>query len=383
MLKITGSLAAAAALAVLLAGCGTNGASVIPGTSQANLGSDKLEFAVGTYFNANGGTTGLNFVTSFRQANGLSAVEADNVSVTGPFTVPVAFAGAYSGSPNVDAGTHTVSSSPQVPPNATAVNSTLGTFTGAFSYGFAPLNSDQQGLTAYYPGNPNQALGNGFVGSQLDANVGWWELPIGAPAGQQDAFLLGPPAVPFFNNGTFPVNFSGYSPGFTLFQIPPVAGTYTETVNVVAANAPSTSFTASGTLANVTPLGAPSVSAVAENGGGFTGTVTVPAGATETIVFIWDTTSNMYFSVGPIAGTGAHAFTLPATLGKCSGGGCQSGSNATPSLAAGDQYVIAPVSFDYPAFEAGPPANTSPTPTLTGAAGQTDLSIGIYQGGTY
>lgn len=377
--------AALALGAAMLASCGgvTNGSGQIPGTSQ-NLGSLKLQLAVGTAFNANDGTTGLNVVSSFRQSNGNSAVLANNPSITGPFTVPAGFPGAY-GPGNVDAGTHTISSSPQVAQNVTPVNSTLGTFTGAFSYGLAPLNSDQITQQAYYPGNPNGSNGNGFTSSAMDpnGNLPYWLLPINAAATAQNVFLIGPPAVPFFNDGTFPVNFAGYSPGFTAFAVPPGSGSYTMNVNVVAANAPNTSFSASASLSNTAPLPAPVISGVAENGGGLTGTVTIGPRVTETLVFVGDTTSGLFFTAGPIAGTGTQSFTIPPMLGKCAGKGCQSGSGATPSLATGDTYVVSAVSFDYPAFEAGPPNNTSQTPTLTGSAGQADLAIGTYVSGTY
>lgn len=379
-------IVAFATIGVLVAGCATNGSSVIPGTTQANLATNKLQLAVGTAFNANDGSTGLNIVTTFRQPNGNSAVAADNVSITGPFTVPSTFPPAYGTGASADAGTHAITSSPQVPRNVTPINSTLGTFTGAFSYGLAPLNSDQQNVLAYYPGNPNTTPGNGFNTSNLDPNgtSPWWPLPIGAKnPGAQSFFLLGPPAVPFFNNGTYPVNFAGYSPGFTVFAVPPVAGAYSETVNVVAANAPTQTFTASTALANTAPLGAPTVSALTKNGGGFTGSVTAAAGTSETLVFIADANTNHFYTVGPFAGSGTFTFTLPATLGSCNGAGCQNGASATPSIAYGDTYVVSPVSFDYPAFEAAPPANTQQTPTIAGASGQADLAIGLYQSGTY
>ena len=383
---------AVVAAAFTLAACGgggvTNGTGTIPGTTQTSLGSLKLELAVGTAFNANGSTTGLNVVSSFRQANGSSGVLADNPSISGPFTVPATMPGAYAASGNVDDGTNTISSSPQVAQNVTPVNSTLGTFTGAFSYGLAPLNSDQITQQAYYPGNPNGTPGNGFIGSQMDSNgsLPFWALPIGAPAASKAVFLVGPPAVPFFRDGTFPVNFAGYSPGFTAFAVTPGAGTnYTMKVNVVAANAPSQSFSATASLSNLTVLPAPAVSVSSKNGGGFAGTVTVGADPriVETQVFVVDTTAATFYTI-EVKGTGAQSFTLPPMLGPCSGSGCQNAAaTQTPSIATGDSYYIAAVSFDYPALEAGPPANTSQTPTLTGGAGQTDLAIGTYVTGTY
>ena len=381
---------AAASVAALLAGCGGGGSNggAVPSTSQTNIGGSKLQIAVGTAFNAADGATGLNVVSTFRGTNGLSATLANTPTITGPagFTVPAGFAGAYTGT-NVDIGTASISGSPQVNVNTTAKNTTLGTFTGAFSYGLAPLNSDQQGVEGYFPGNPNATPVNGFAASNYNylagagATAPFWAQPFGATT--QGTYLVGPPAVPFFNDGTFPGGFAGYSPGFTAFQLTPVAGTYSMNVVVSSSNVASQSFSAtSNALANLTPLPAPVVSGLTENGGGFTGTVTVGAGVQETLVFVDDTTANLFYTV-EVSGTGAQAFTLPALLGPCSGKGCQSTSSATASLTVGDSYTVTAISFDYPALEDGPPGNTAQAPTLTGGSGQADLSIGVPVSGTY
>jgi len=39
-----------------------------------------------------------------------------------------------------------------------------------------------------------------------------------------------------------------------------------------------------------------------------------------------------------------------------------------------DALVATVVGFDYPAFEAAPPANVSPKPVIVGANGQADLT---------
>ncbi|MDE2481047.1 MAG: hypothetical protein KGN02_02510 [bacterium] len=381
---------AAASVAALLAGCGGGGSNggAVPSTSQTNIGGSKLQIAVGTAFNAADGATGLNVVATFRGTNGLSATLANTPTITGPagFTVPAGFGGAY-GPGSVDEGTSHISASPQVNVNTAAANTTLGAFTGVFSYGLAPLNSDQQGAEGYFPGNPNATPVNGFASSAYNylANVGltapFWAQPFGAAT--QGTYLLGPPAVPFFNDGTFPGGFAGYSPGFTAFQLTPVAGTYSMNAVVSSTNAPSQTFSAtSNALANLTPLPAPVVSGVTENGGGLTGTVTVGAGVQETLVFINDSTSNYFYTV-EVTGTGAQTFTLPALLGPCAGKGCQTTSSATASIPAGDAYTVTAISFDYPALEDGPPGNTSQAPTLVGATGQADLSIGVPVTGTY
>jgi hypothetical protein len=400
---------AVAAVAALLTGCGggSNGGAS-PTVTQANLTNDKLQLVVGTAFNEADGTTGLNVVATFRQSNGLSAVDADEPSITGPsgFTVPAGFPGAY-GAVNNDDGTATISSSPQVNVNQTPTSTTLGTFTGVFSYGLAPLNSDN--YEAYYvPGDPNAYPGNGFTYSNYDANgYPFFLEPFGPPASSDDSsiFLEGPPAVPFFNNGLAASGFAGYSPGFTAFEITPVAGTYTMNIKVPTTNGASPSFTATATLSTTTsPLTPPVIGSATPTTGGLTGTVTIGAGAVETLVFITDyrfainpNTGNPYVSATyyytvEVTGTGSQTWTLPGTLGPCSGSGCQNGaSTQTASLTLGDptastpvppdDYTVQAISFDYSALEDGPPGNTSQTPTIAGTSGQADLSIGGNFGG--
>lgn len=377
----------------LLAGCGGGGSAGVPSVTQAPLGSiGKLQLAVGTATIAQDGTTGLNVVATFRSSNGGSAVLADTPMLSGPagFTVPASATGAYSPTGNVDAGTANISGSPQVPRNQTAVNSSLGTYTGVFSYGFGPFNSDQTG-SAYYPGNPNATAGNGFGHSVYDgasipaSTAGLADPTQPLPYYSADPFdyLGGPPAYPFFNDGTFPAGLAGYSQGFAAFETgTPLTGTYNLKVQVTAANAQSQSFTASATLASASPLAAyaaaPTLSK--DGAGGGTVSVSVPSDSriTETMVYIVDVTAAggmNFYTVGPLKGTGVLTGPLPDTLGPCFGSGCQNGSKATPSIATGDTYYLAAVSFDYPAFEAGPPGNTSQTPAITGTNGQADISM--------
>lgn len=362
----------------LVSGCGGGGQAGVPTVSQGNLASNALQLAVGTANIA--GTPGINFVTTYRQTNGLSAVGADTPSISGPsgFTVPAGVSGAY-GPGNVDAGTNHITGSPQVNRATTPVNSTFGTFTGAFSYGFVPVNSDQTG-TAYFIGNPNATAGNGFV---LSAYEGLFNA-AGDPTTPQPYYsttpfdyVIGPPAVPFFRDGTFP-GFVGYSPGFTVLQATPVAGTYNLQVVVIAVNAPSTTANASATLASTTLLGATTINAASLTktaGGGISGTVNVPSGVTETEVFVVDVTANTYYTV-IVSGTGAAvSWAIPGNLGPCSGANCQTGPNAKPTIATGDTYYVAAVGYNYPAFEAGPPGNNQQKPVITGANGQADLTM--------
>lgn len=386
-----------ALIATLLSACGTNGGSQLPTVSQAPLQSNKLQLAVGTARIGQDSTVGLNVVATLRQPSGASAVLANQPTLTLPagMTVPSGMPGAYTGivagiGPNVDAGTNTISGSPQVPlNNASLVNSTLGTFTGVFSYGFGPFNSDQNTSStgAYYIGVPNSSGGNGFESSiyansnsmVVAQNVGDVTQPLPFFSSDPMDYVVGPPAVPFFNNGQFPVGFAGYSPGFTVFELAPVAGSYGLNANVAATNASPITYKANATLASTAALGPISVSFTsdANQDGGGTGSVNVPAGVTETEVFIWDANSNLYFTVGPLTGTGVVNYTFPNNLGPCTT------TCPQPSMAAGDTILVSAVGYDYPAFEAGPPGNKSITPAITGSNGQADLTMSPVTTQTY
>jgi len=395
-------LLAAGALGALIAGCSTNGTSTVPSTNPLPLTGFKLQLAVGTaIIGQDGGAPALNVVTTFRASNGLSAVLMDDPSISGPagFKVPAGAGGAYAGmtgiGPAVDAGTPNITTAPQVPLNVTPTNTTLGTFTGAFSYGMGPFNSDNQtnSVGAYLPGNPNATPGNGFTSSAYDGkSVVATTLGTGDPTQPLPFFgtntfdyLGGPPAYPFFKDGTFASGaFAGYSQGFYLFETPPVAGTYNLKVTIPAVNTAAQTYNASATLHSAaSPFGGPlTVSGIVEDGkGGMTGTAAIPTGATETMVYIVDGSSGLYFTVGPISGTGAQTWTLPDSLGACNGTGCQNNaSTQKPSISPGDTYFVTAVSYDYPAFEAGPPGNTTVTPTIAGANGQADLITAAITG---
>lgn len=197
------------------------------------------------------------------------------------------------------------------------------------------------------------------------------------------SFYGGPPAFPFFNDGTFPTGFLGYSQGFTMFGTAPVAGQYTLSVVDPAGNTPAYTATANATLNPAMVLGVPAISNVVTDGkGGLSGTITPGTGSTETLVYVRDVTAGLRYTVGPIAGASATTFTLPDALGPCNTAGCGK-SDTTPSIAAGDTYAVYAVSFDYPAFEAAPPISTTASPTLTGTNGQADLSVSTVTSGTY
>ncbi len=380
--------------AALLAGCAANGASQLPSVTKANLSANVLQFAVGTANIGQDGVVGLNVVTTLRQPSGASAVLANQPTLTFPagMLVPAGTVGAYGGA-NVDAGTNHVSGSPQVPlSNTGLIDSTLGTFTGVFSYGFGPFNCDQtcSSTGGYYIGNPNGTTGNGFDYSIYDGSsivaaptkgaVGDPTQPLPFFSADPMDYVVGPPAVTNINNGKYPVGFAGFPAGFTAFEVPPATGSYGLSVLVPATNVSPVTYTANATLASKVVLGPISVTFIsdANHDGGGTGTVTVPAGVTETEVFIVDqhtdpasgAISDYFYSVGPLTGSGPVNYTLPANVGPCT-----TNCPQPTIIAAGDQLYVAAVGYDYPAFEAGPPGNTSQKPTIAGANGQADITL--------
>lgn len=351
---------AAVVVAALLAGCSANGTASPPTSVVSNLGADTLEFAVGTANMGNTGTVGLDTVVSFRQPNGDSATLVNSPTITGPtgFTVPACGTGC------VDAGTNHISSTPQnVNPAVTNPVTVFGQTGGAFSYGFAPDNAGTTGA-AVFGRYAQPLLGTALTGQALLTYNG------------------GPPAYPFFKDGTFPSAFPGYPQGFTMFAATPVAGAYALSVVVQTSNAGTQTFSASSTLSNLTPLPALGTPTFVEDGlGGGSGVVTVPIDArvVETMVYVQNITQGTFFTIGPIRGTGAQAFTLPDFLGPCGGAagtGCQNNAaTRSPTLrpasftgSVGDQYRVYAVTLDWPMFEGSPPGNTSAAPIITGGA---------------
>lgn len=369
----------------LLAACAANGTSVTPTVTQANLTTNVLQFAVGTANIGNvgaAGTIGLNTVATFRQPNGNSAVLVDTPAITVPagFVIPV---GAPPVGGGVNAGTNTMTGTPQTVATPAPPADTFGQSNGVFSYGIQPFNSTGTG-GARYAGSP-----------QVNS------LPFFAAAGTQ-RFLGGPPAYPFFNDGTYPTGFQGYPQGFTDFASSPVAGAYILNVAVYPANGAAQTFTATANLTSTVPLPAiapPTFVPNASNDGGATGVVTVPADPriVETMVYIVNRDqvgplgSATYYTVGPLKGTGPIAYTLPNNLGlQCTPSGCAPSATRQPSFltlnpatGAADRYLVYAVSYDYPAFEASPPGSTAQNPAITGAGGQADLTSSKSGSGTY
>ncbi len=378
----------AVVLACIVTGCTSGNSAITPTATGPNpLTNNKLQFVVGT---ANIGSTagpniiGLNVVATYRQPNGFSGTQVNSPMISGPtgFTVPPVTAppdatGAEAplGAGN-DAGTSHLSSNPQAAPVTSPNKNTFGGSGGLFSYGFAPLNTSNNGPSGY----------STYTMPFFDATGGADSvLTVGGPPA-----YLGPQPHPNIHDGTYPTGFVGYSQGFLDMEAAPVVGTYTLSLGIpLGGNISTISTTA--TLSTATPLGAMAVPVFANtSGGGATVTVAIPAGVTETIVNVLDGSRKSchkgtlaappyaYSAIDRTPGPSTVTLTFPNNVGPIDPAGTQE-----PTFCSGDALTVTAYGFDYPAFEAGPPNNASQTPTITGTTGQADLTSSAPQSVTY
>jgi hypothetical protein len=359
-LRITTSRIGLLAALGLAAGCSSGQSAAEPPVTQVNPASYKAQLAVGIATFSDG-SKGLNTVATFRQANGLSGTLLNTPTLTGPagFTVPKV--GAAGG----DGGTNHITGSPQVPPLTSPAATTFGESGGVFAYGFAPENSDTSGAANF--------------GLYAGAFYGAAALEGATMAGNAVPFIGGPPAYPQVRNGTYPSGFVGYTQGFVTFAATPVAGTYTLSIQIPAANAATATVTATpGTIASTAGLGAIAAAPTfTEDGaGGGTAACSVPTTATETIVDLTDVTAGSYYTV-VVSHGGAVSAVFPSTLGIFSSGA------ATPTVATGDEYSLSCIAANYPVYESGPPQNVQQTPTIAGTNGQADISFSPNLDATY
>lgn len=394
-------LAAAAGISILAACTGGQSGIEPPSTAAPVQTASSLQFRVGTA-RWPSGTVYFNTLTTFRQANGLSATLFNSPTITGPagFVVPAA------GSAGTDAGTNHISSTPPTQPGTTAVVTTFNQSGGVFAYGFANANSTTAGAANYAQfggfSAANNALyaddistiiaGSGkgntasnIIGADAGAIADAYMQPFYIAAQNKLPFLMGPPATPNIHDGTYPSGFLGYDSGFTIFgQTPPVAGTYSLTVNVPSATigVNSATFTQTATLtttaglpAEPTPVtitslgsagsGAAVGCATGQGGGGATfTTAAAPALVTNQVMYVVDISFNtgsptMYsFNLG----TAATTVTLSGTSGPRAGT-----ANGAP-FCDGDSVYAYTVGADYDIFGAAPPGNTAQNPTLPAQA---------------
>jgi hypothetical protein len=357
-----------------LAGCSSADVGVEPAIGSVDpIKDSKLQFAVGVATinetSQNQVVSVFNTVETIRQPNGLSAVLFDTPYITGPQ--------GFSGQPDPITGQQTTiisGSGPNIPCNKTVFACTGG----AFGYGFAPDNTV-----------PNQQAPSFLEFSQ--------PIAVGAQDQLQSVpYYGGPPTFPVFNNGTYPAGFSGFSAGFNTFQTAPVLGLYTLDVVIPIGQGAFGKKTTTAMLTSLTPLpamAAPSAFPDPANPGGLKIDIVVPAGVTETWVWIQDgggcyphtqgNSSNNQFYTVRTTQTGAQQLTVPPNLGPTNGSGstptiCSALQNQQATgnpNATGDTYSVYAAGFDYPAFGAAYPFNQQQTPSFIGANGQVDVTL--------
>ena len=371
--------ALAIALGSLMSACTSGNSAIEPTVRAADIiNGSTLQFAVGTANVA--GTPALNTVVTFRcstasgcpgTAVGNSAVLLDTPSIVGPAGLTVPAVAAF----RTDAGTNSLTAQlPQVQGVAgVAASTTFGFSGGVYGMGFAPAN-----------GSVTSGGTNGTANYPKTSGANFYTLPIGGAAPL--AYIGGPPAFPQVRDGTYPSGYAGFLQGFTDFAVTPVAGTYA--LNVVVPTSAITNGTKSATATLTSTATLPTFAAptIALDGlGGGTISVTVPVGVVEAYVEVVDTTGSCYGLAAPAyytiktTTTGPQTLTLPDTLGPSF---AATSTAFTKTICSGDKYQLYAVGFDYNAFEASYPGNTSPTPTIVGANGQADVTASAVTAGT-
>lgn len=413
-----------------------------PAVQQTNPGSSSysnLQFVVGTANIA--GTVGLNVVSTLRQPNGLTADLVNTPTLTGPFNlaaVPTAtaapgaadpYATIYSNGPSateqaknaimgtsqsVRQGTPVCETASSCPSGVTPNTTTFGQFGGIERMGFFPGNSTPGGSPgSFVPySDPFYCRAPLVCSGTTPAPQTW--VPWGGPPAYDDSGdHMGTRDGTHHSLGQ---GVLGVFTGMTVFQLAPVAGSYTLTTQVPTGLSSSNqasyaTVTANATLNSTTALPAitaPVFTPDANGDGGGTLSVTLPAGATEGMVTIEDTGpssggTNCQGALGTalqpvyytIEFTSSGTITLPANDGPNVGTGgtltpspsiCSSAANTAANggtSTPGDSYVVQYFAMDYPLYEASQPSNKQQTPALAGSNGQADITISAPGTGTY
>jgi hypothetical protein len=416
-LRITTSAIVASAL---LAGCsgGSNGSPPISSTNPLTSGT--LQFAVGTA-NLYGTETGLNVVSTYRQASGLSAVLVDTPTITGPFTLPAS--GVAGG--GVDAYS-TLPDGPSVEEVATGSEITgtsqflaAGTPTCDSTTPCTEDNAQTGGTTTIPPNTSTFGTSGGVFTNGISY------VPYKEPLYDTSANVFvpfgGPPAFPGDTNGlglrdglfNLGAGVLGVPLGVTTFAGVGVrAGSYKLALTIPTGPTSSGVVSTTATLASTATLGtitAPALTLDANGGGTFTVTA-LPAGVTEELVQIVDVgpgssaAGNCQGAIGAAEGAGPvyytilvkapGTYTLPDTIGpntSISGGAttitpspsiCTAAQNTAANGAAtgADAYTVQAIGADYPLYESLYPNSKSETPTIAGASGQSDITISALTG---
>ena len=315
-------------------GCTTSQAGVTPNITTGPLGGT-LELAVGTV-NFGGVDAGLNVVETFRGSNGFTAVPINTATLSGPG----GFLGlAGSADPGADLAAVPLGSAS----NFFVVGNNSTDLASADGFGIGP------------PGT-SQTFANGFPAQPQFGDVG----AGGGLFGGEVPFYGAPPAFPAQSGGVIP----GFPEMFYLLDLggAPPTGSYTLLVSF-SQNGVSKSTSTSASLASnalLPTMAAPSYTADINNDGGGTVNVTNPAGVTESLVNITDTTSGALSTV-VTHGSGPQTATVPAG-----------------TFTAGDSLTLQAFGFDYPDVELVL-SSPGPNPTLPASA---DVTISAQAGGT-
>lgn len=399
-----------------------------------------LEFSVGTA-NIFGTATGLNIVSSFRQVAGgtpaKSAVLVSTPSITGPLTLPAASADSGAGydpfaTTNIPNAANAVTgggpSAQEVAKGATisgtpstvrfdeyvcdqvaacssstpANTTSLGLSGGVFSMGLQPSNSTNNGVPyTYVP--YTQPIWD----SSANTFIAWG----GPPAYDVDGHGMG--VRDGLNN--LGSNVLGVNEGVTVFEGVKIAsGTYTLSLGVptgVSSSGTSTIGTLTQTAALKSTATLPTLTApvlTPDGVGGGTFPVTLPASVTEEFVQVTDSGivnasgspgTTCQGALGTQAGLPVYytlvvkasgTVTLPASDGPNTSSGSSSVFTPSPSICTAaqntsanggtatpaDTYSVQVIGTDYDLYGASPVFGSA-APALTGASGQSDITISL------
>jgi hypothetical protein len=367
MKLVRGATALCSALAALaFAGCTSGQVGQYPVT-QTNPATDaKLQFAVGwaTAYSGNvpqSGNVGygVNLVETFRGNTGRSATLSNSVVLA-------------------------------VPP-------ALGKLIGNQALANNQLYTDVQPLTTLYN---VEAFGAGLNNGSFPSTGDPFQPDVGAG---------GPPAFPApADSSSITQQFSeGYFADFpittfagnTVVGLPLSAatqafpGTYTLNVTVPTGKSSTEIISSNATLGGgpLQPMTAPDVAL--DNNGGALISVSIPPGVTETIVTVSGTAcqpqtasagaspppvpteSELYTLISHVAGPNVAQLSLPDFVTPIGGIGTYVSLCTTAQDPQSRGYTAYAVGFDYPAFESVYPQSFSETPTIVGAAHQSDITI--------
>ena len=177
--------------------------------------------------------------------------------------------------------------------------------------------------------------------------------------------------VPAYSPKQQASGFPGYATGFIFTGQPATPGTYSWSA-IVTVNAQNQPYGAAATLpTSPTVLGPDAGGSYVRDangdGGGVFTFAAPPAGVVESVLYIYLCPTGtppppcVGTNVIPVASAEVKTGTSTATL-------------PPGTLTSGTTYNAVVIGADYPFVEAGPPSNTSPTPTLGGVGGTADLT---------